>query len=37
MSTADPQPVPLLDVAAALANIERRPYEEPMPMERLLG
>ena len=33
----DPQPVPLLDVAAALADIERRPYEEPMPMERLLG
>jgi hypothetical protein len=30
----DPQPVPRLDVAAALADIGRRPYEQPLPMER---
>jgi D-arabinan exo alpha-(1,3)/(1,5)-arabinofuranosidase (non-reducing end) len=30
-----PQPVPPLDVAAALADIERRPYEQPLPMEHL--
>jgi hypothetical protein len=31
----EPQPVPPLDVAAALADIERRPYEQPLPMEHL--
>ncbi len=33
----EPQPVPRLDLAAALAGIERRPYEEPTPMERAFG
>ncbi len=33
----EPQAVPRLDVAAALADIERRPYEPAPPMERLLG
>jgi hypothetical protein len=28
-----PQPVPPLDVKAALADIARRPYEQPLPME----
>jgi hypothetical protein len=32
-----PQPVPELDVAAAVADIDRRPYEPALPMERLLG
>jgi hypothetical protein len=31
----EPQPVPRLDVAAALADIERRPYEEPHAFEML--
>jgi hypothetical protein len=31
------QPVSRVDVAAALADIERRPYEQPLPMERLVG
>ena len=29
----DPQPVPRLDLAQALADIERRPYEQPSPLE----
>ena len=33
----EPQPVPPLDVAAALADIERRDYEQPLPMEHLAG
>jgi hypothetical protein len=33
----EPQAVPRLDVAAALADIDRRPYETALPMERLLG
>ena len=33
---ADVQPVPRVDVAAAIADIGRRPYEEPSPMERSL-
>ena len=33
----DPQPVPRLDLAAALADIERRSYEEPSAMERGLA
>jgi hypothetical protein len=32
-----PQPVPRVDVAAAIADIERREYEQPLPMERLVG
>lgn len=32
---ARPQPVPRLDVALALADIERRPYEEASPMESM--
>ena len=32
-----PQPVPRVDVAAALADIERREYEQPLPMEPLVG
>jgi hypothetical protein len=32
-----PQPVPRLDVAAAIADIERRAYEAPDPMEAMLG
>ena len=31
----EPQPVPRLDVDAALADIERRDYEQPLPQERL--
>jgi D-arabinan exo alpha-(1,3)/(1,5)-arabinofuranosidase (non-reducing end) len=31
----DAQPVPRLDLAAALADIERRPYEKPNPFEGL--
>jgi hypothetical protein len=31
----DPQPVPALDLDAALADIERRPYERPSPLESL--
>ena len=31
----EPQPVPRLDLASALANIERLPYETPHPMEAL--
>jgi len=30
-----PQPVPRLDVDAALADIERRPYEQPSSLEVL--
>jgi hypothetical protein len=33
----EPQPVPPLDIAAAVGDIERRPYEPTLPMERLLG
>jgi hypothetical protein len=33
----DPQPVPRLELAAALADIERRPYETPNPFEAALG
>jgi hypothetical protein len=33
----DAQPVPRLDLAAALADIERRPYETPSPYEAALG
>jgi hypothetical protein len=33
----EPQPVPRLDLAAALAGIERTTYERPHPMERFLG
>jgi len=29
--------VPPLDVAAALADVERRDYEQPLPMEHLAG
>jgi len=32
-----PQPVPRVDDAAALADIERREYEQPLPMEPLVG
>ena len=31
-----PQAVRRLDIAAALADIERKPYERPLPMERML-
>lgn len=33
----EPQPVPKLDLAAALADIERRPYEQPTDIERALA
>lgn len=33
----EPQPVPRLDVAAALADIARRPYERPHPLEAFFG
>jgi hypothetical protein len=33
----EPQPVPPLDVTAALADIERKPYETPLPSETLAG
>ena len=33
----DPQPVPPLDVPAALADIERKPYESTLPSELLAG
>lgn len=33
----EPQPVPRLDIAAALADIERKPHEKPHPMERGFG
>jgi hypothetical protein len=33
----EPQAVPRADVAAALADIERRPYETPSGMEQLAG
>jgi hypothetical protein len=33
----NPQPVPRLDLAAAVADIERRPYETPNPYEAALG
>jgi hypothetical protein len=33
----DPQPVPRLDLAAALADIARRPWETPSPFEAALG
>jgi hypothetical protein len=32
----EPQPVPRLDIGLALADIERRDYEPPLAMERLL-
>ncbi len=32
-----PQAVPRLDLAAALADIGRRPYEQPHPLEAFLG
>lgn len=32
---AEPQPVAALDVGAALADIGRRPYESPLPLEHL--
>lgn len=31
----EPQPVPRLDIAAALADIERKPYEQSLPNEHL--
>lgn len=33
----DPQPVPRLDLAAATADLERRPYEKPDELEFLFG
>ena len=33
----EPQAVPRLDLAAALADIERRPWEEPHPMEAMFA
>lgn len=33
----DAQPVPRLDLAAALADLARRPHERPLPMEALFG
>jgi D-arabinan exo alpha-(1,3)/(1,5)-arabinofuranosidase (non-reducing end) len=33
----DAQPVPRLDPAAACADVERRPYESPQPIEILMG
>jgi hypothetical protein len=33
----DAQPVPRLDLAAAIADIARRPYETPSPFEAALG
>jgi D-arabinan exo alpha-(1,3)/(1,5)-arabinofuranosidase (non-reducing end) len=33
----DAQPVPRVDMKAALADIERRPYESPKPVEILMG
>jgi hypothetical protein len=33
----DAQPVPRLDLAGALADIARRPYETPSPFEAALG
>ena len=35
MRFRDPQPVPRLDLDAALADIERRDYETPLPQEFL--
>ncbi|OAI40447.1 hypothetical protein AYO38_01110 [bacterium SCGC AG-212-C10] len=35
--TREPQAVPRLDVAAAVADIERKEYERPGPFERMLG
>ena len=34
---AEPQPVPRPDIAAALADIGRRPYEQPGPMEAVVA
>jgi hypothetical protein len=34
---AEAQAVPRLDLNAALTDIERRPYEQPLPMERLFS
>ena len=31
------QPVPRLDLPAAVAEIERLPYEKPLPMEGMFG
>ena len=33
----DAQPVPRLDLAAAIADLARRPYETPSPYEAALG
>lgn len=33
----EPQPVPRLDLAQALADIDRRPFEHPLPLETLLA
>jgi hypothetical protein len=33
----DAQPVPRVDVTAAVADIERRPYEQPHPFELMAG
>ena len=33
----EPQPVPRVDVAAAIADIDRRPYERASPFERMLA
>jgi hypothetical protein len=33
----DAQAVPRLDLAAALADVERRPYEKPHPFEPFLA
>ena len=33
----EPQPVPRLDLAAAIADIARRPYETPSPFEGALS
>jgi hypothetical protein len=33
----DPQPVPRLDLATALADLSRRPWEAPHPLEAALG
>jgi hypothetical protein len=33
----DRQPVPRVDVAAATADVERRPFEQPSPLEAALG
>ena len=37
LACLEPQSVPRLDLAAAVADIERRPYEQPDPLEALLA